>query len=405
MKTLGEVCEINPRLPRDHAFSDNMVVSFVPMAAVDEEAGVVRDKFERQFGDVRKGYTSFRDGDVLFAKITPCMENGKAAIAHDLTNHIGFGSTEFHVLRPRHEILAEWLYYFVRREHFRLEAKRNFTGTAGQQRVPANFLANSLIPVPSLIEQRRIVDLLSRAEGIVRLRRQAGTKATEIIPALFFDMFGDPHTTWQIAPLSEVAEVISGIAKGRKLPPGEGIALPYMRVANVKDGYLDLTEVKTIEVKHNEVEKLSIQPGDLLMTEGGDPDKLGRAALWSGEIDSCVHQNHVFKVRCNRNRVLPTYLRSLAASSYGKAYFLGVAKKTTGIASINKTQLSAFPVPLPPIELQKRFSALVASIEAMAGLQGSAIRVADATFQALLSHAFSRDEMEAQELVERSAVV
>lgn len=105
-----------------------------------------------------------------------------------------------------------------------------------------------------------------------------------------------------------------------------------MRVANVKDGYLDLGEVKTIAIKRTEVDKLLIQPGDLLMTEGGDPDKLGRAALWSGEIDHCVHQNHIFKVRSDRSRVLPSYLRALAGSTYGKAYFLSVAKKTTGIA-------------------------------------------------------------------------
>jgi hypothetical protein len=115
-----------------------------------------------------------------------------------------------------------------------------------------------------------------------------------------------------------------------------------MRVANVKGGHLDLEEVKYITIRRAELEKLRIEPGDLLMTEGGEPDKLGRAALWKDEIKECVHQNHVFKVRADRRKVLPTYLRSLAGSSYGKAYFLRVAKKTTGIASINKLSSALF---------------------------------------------------------------
>ena len=390
-RTLGDVCEINPRLPRDHGLEDDTPVSFVPMAAVDEVSGVVRDKQQRPFLRVKKGYTSFRDGDVLFAKITPCMENGKAAVASDLLNGVGFGSTEFHVLRPKAGVLAEWIYYFVRREPFRREAKRNFTGSAGQQRVPTTFLAKCRIHVPPLDEQRWIIDLLSRAEGIVRLRREAQKKAAEIIPALFLDMFGDPATNpkgWPTAPLSAVAEVISGVAKGRKLSPEESIELPYMRVANVKDGHLDLNEVKRIAIKCTEMDRLLILPGDLLMTEGGDPDKLGRAALWRGEIEGCIHQNHIFKVRSDRLCLVPEYLRSLAGSSYGKAYFLSVAKKTTGIASINKTQLSAFPVVLPQLASQAEFRDRVASLEAIASQQVAAISKAEEVFVALLARAF-----------------
>ena len=162
-----------------------------------------------------------------------------------------------------------------------------------------------------------------------------------------------------------------------------------MRVANVKDGYLDLTEVKTIQIKRSEVQKLRIRPGDLLMTEGGDPDKLGRAALWASEIEACVHQNHVFKVRSDRARLSPAYLRTLAGSAYGKAYFLSVAKKTTGIASINKTQLNAFPVPLPPLPLQRAFERRVQSAESISRQQAEALKKAAATFDAILSQSIS----------------
>lgn len=391
VRQLGEICEINPRLPRDHGLGDDSEVSFVPMAAVNEVSGTIEAATTRRYAEVKKGYTAFSDGDVLFAKITPCMENGKAALASGLAGGRGFGSTEFHVLRARASVLPEWIYYFVRRESFRREAKRNFTGTAGQQRVPASFLQETRLRVPSLGEQRRIVDLLARAEGIVRLRREAQQKAAELIPAIFIDMFGDPATNpeaWPRQPLSAVAEVISGVAKGRKLDPGEAVELPYMRVANVKDGYLDLAEVKTIEIKRSEVEKLLIRPGDLLMTEGGDPDKLGRAALWAGEIDDCVHQNHVFKVRSDRACLSPAYLRALSGSAYGKAYFLSVAKKTTGIASINKTQLRAFPIPLPPLPLQQAFERRVQAAESILSQQVDAAGKAKASFDALLSRAF-----------------
>jgi type I restriction enzyme M protein len=302
-------------------------------------------------------------------------------------------STEIIPLLPSDAIDRRYLAYFLRSAATvsRISAK---VAGARMPRADMDFVLGLELPLPPLAEQRRIVDLLARAEGIMSLRREAQAKAQAIIPALFLDMFGDPATNprgWPVAPLSEVAQVISGIAKGRKLAAGEGIELPYMRVANVKDGYLDLDEVKTIEVKHIEVDKLLIQPGDLLMTEGGDPDKLGRAALWSGEIDRCVHQNHIFKVRSDRSRVLPFYLRTLASSTYGKAYFLSVAKKTTGIASINKTQLSAFPVVLPPQLEQVVFTDRVASIAAIVLRQTEALKKAETAFQALSARAFGSE--------------
>lgn len=124
------------------------------------------------------------------------------------------------------------------------------------------------------------------------------------------------------------------------------------------------------------------------MTEGGDPDKLGRAALWKSQIEKCVHQNHIFKVRSNRSILVPEYLRSLVGSAYGKAYFFKVAKKTTGIASINKTQLSAFPVLVPPIKIQEEFKSQVHLIEAIQNQQALATQKAKATFDALLAQTF-----------------
>ena len=282
---------------------------------------------------------------------------------------------------------AEYLYFWSLTYDPRSQAQ-----TTSLPSLPTSLIKSAQIPLPSLPEQRRIVDLLSRAEGIVRLRREAQRKAAELMPSLFLYMFGDPASNpkgWPVVALSEVSQVISGVAKGRKLDSDECVELPYMRVANVKDGYLDLSEIKSIAIKKSEVEKLLIEPGDLLMTEGGDPDKLGRAALWQGEVENCVHQNHIFKVRSDRSRVLPEYLRSLVGSSYGKAYFFRVAKKTTGIASINKTQLSSFPVTVPPIAMQRTFASQAEAVRGIAAQQITALTTAQATFDALLHRAFA----------------
>jgi type I restriction enzyme S subunit len=127
------------------------------MAAVDADSGTIAAPEVRPFASVRKGFTSFRDGDVIMAKITPCAENGKAAVAAGLQNGIGFGSTEFHVLRPSRAVLAEYVYRFIRQESFRDEAAAEMTGSVGQKRVPAWFIEQSLLPLPPLAEQKRIV--------------------------------------------------------------------------------------------------------------------------------------------------------------------------------------------------------------------------------------------------------
>jgi len=156
----------------------------------------------------------------------------------------------------------------------------------------------------------------------------------------------------------------------------------------VKDGYLDLSDIKTIAIRNHEIEKYRLLPGDLLMTEGGDPDKLGRAAIWRGEIDTCVHQNHIYKVRPNRERLLPEYLRELSGSQYGKSYFLQVAKKTTGIATINRTQLGKFPVLVPSMEHQSEFVRQFDAVRSIQSQQAAATQKAEATFNALLGRAF-----------------
>ena len=171
---ISDVAEVNPRRDsRLRSLDEDLEVTFVPMAAVDEVTGTIAASEVKPLGDVRKGFTPFLHGDVIFAKITPCMQNGKSAIAQCLVNGLGFGSTEFHVLRPGREVLPQWLWYFVRQRSFREEARRHFRGSAGQQRVPATFVEQHEIPLPSLEQQRRIVshiqECLKRVNEICRL--------------------------------------------------------------------------------------------------------------------------------------------------------------------------------------------------------------------------------------------
>lgn len=153
---LPEIAAINPTLDKSE-IDDDLLVSFVPMPAVEAETGGIDVSAHRKFAEVKKGYTGFLEGDVLFAKITPCMENGKMAVVPALKNDLGFGSTEFHVLRPAGGISSGYLYYFVSSKAFRIEAERNMTGAVGQRRVPTTFLSDREIPLPPADEQQRIV--------------------------------------------------------------------------------------------------------------------------------------------------------------------------------------------------------------------------------------------------------
>jgi len=181
---LGEVCEINRPRPNGFTRFADAPTTFVPMAAVDEKLGAISKSEIRPYSQVSIGYTYFEEGDVLFAKITPCMQNGKHVIARNLIDGIGFGTTEFHVLRPKGESLPEWIHFFIRQPYFLREAVTYFTGAVGQQRVPESFLANYRIPIPPLPEQKRIAAKVQELMWDVERARIACEAQLETIKAL-----------------------------------------------------------------------------------------------------------------------------------------------------------------------------------------------------------------------------
>lgn len=172
--------------------------------------------------------------------------------------------------------------------------------------------------------------------------------------------FGDIPVDWGVSRLEQVAEIQTGLAKGKKGIKNP-VTLPYLRVANVQDGYFDLRDVKSITVEQSEVERYRLRKDDVLLTEGGDLDKLGRGYVWNGQIEPCLHQNHIFVVRTMPDILSPLFFALQTAGPYGRRYFLSCAKQTTNLASINSTQLKHFPVLIPPLREQNKIAEALTS--------------------------------------------
>lgn len=408
---LRDVAEINPRKSVDLEMTD--AVTFVPMAAVDETTGMITDGIERPLTEVRSGFTQFRENDVIVAKITPSMENGKAAVATDLANSVGFGSTEFHVIRSKGALLPDFIWRFVRQQSFRDEARKVMSGAVGQQRVPAEFLKSYIVPLPPLAEQRRIVD---KSNAVVSRTSRAAAELAQIpmliarYRSIVLDLAFSGHLTrdlrnqnhteagslpegWSIRALGEISEIQGGIQVGRRRKADDVLVeVPYLRVANVQRGWLKLDEIKTIRVTEAERDRLLLRDGDVLMNEGGDRDKLGRGWVWEAQIDECIHQNHVFRIRLEDRTLPPTYL-SHFANEKGQSYFFDEGTQTTNLASISKRKVAALPVPVPPweeaAEISRRIEAAFGWLERVVADHAAASELLPKLEAAIWAKAFS----------------
>jgi type I restriction enzyme S subunit len=221
------------------------------------------------------------------------------------------------------------------------------------------------VPVPSAAEQRRITaaieEQLSRLDNAGRLIESGLRRLPLIRRAVLGEVMPGPLPAgWKLLTVEEAGTVDLGRQRSPKYHSGPNMK-PYLRVANVKAGWLELDEIKEVPISPGDVPHYALKPGDLLLTEGGDLDKLGRGALWAGDIEPCLFQNHIFAVRPRRDAVVPAFLSWATRSSAARSYFEATASRITNIASTNRSKLGRWPVPDAPVEEQRRRVAVAES--------------------------------------------
>lgn len=274
-------------------------------------------------------------GALNYAKEECCIGRGLAAITPDLS-----------------KISSDFIFWLLKGKNEELNSKG--TGSTFKA-IGRKVLEETLVPDYSFEQQHVCADNLEKVYSIIQLRKQELLKLDDLIKARFVELFEIEQGHYDECHLEDIADIVSGITKGRKTKCTQLREVPYMAVSNVKDGYIDWTTVKTILATEDEIEQYRLLPNDVLMTEGGDPDKVGRGSIISDPPEDCIHQNHIFRVRLDETRLLPRYFASFLQSPVAKMYFLSAAKQTTGIASINMKQLRGLPTILPPLNKQKEF--------------------------------------------------
>jgi type I restriction enzyme, S subunit len=345
-------------------------------------------------------------GDLVFSKID--ARNGAIGLVTSGAPQVVVTS-EYPVFIPdQSRILPEFLKFLLRADHFKAELNARASGTSGRKRITADAFLSMNVPLPDLTEQANLTEEYEAAVGKAdALQREAETLETEAwlrfenrlglkyaaevsAPFVFVANFSaidrwspqaiarkaalSSHVLGpaQTVPLRQVADVCYGIQKAPSNRPRHH-PRPYLRVANVQRGYLELGDIRFIEVPDDDMNRLRLRAGDILLCEGNSPDLVGRGAIWRDEIPDCVHQNHVLRVRPDQSQLLSEFALAVINSSYGQAYFRSKAKRTTNLASINSTEVGQFPMPVPSPASQLAATAeLDRSLAAAAALRATA---------------------------------
>ena len=310
-----------------------------------------------------------RADDIIFSSANSRERVGKSVYVEHIPFPMTFGGFVLNI-RSNHAVNSKFLFWFLRYEYLIGSFISKATQTTNIANINTTILGNCPLSLPPLAEQQRIVD---RIESLFAKLDAARDKAQAVLDeyeqrraAILHRAFTGELTakwraeqgisleSWVKKELSDVSTLHSGIMKGKRYQDSdETVFMPYLRVANVQDGFLNLDEIKQIEVPKALINRYLLREGDVLFTEGGDFDKLGRGTVWRGEIKNCLHQNHIFAVRTDATVLIPAFLSLQAGSLYGKLYFLSCSKQTVNLASMNSTQLKKFPVILPCVEEQK----------------------------------------------------
>ena len=368
VKKLGEVCTINP--PKKEALSrltsDDMV-SFLPMEDLDIKAYYTEPKQHRSFSEVQSSYTYFTNGDVLLAKVTPCFENGKIGIAHNLVNGIGFGSSEFLVFRLKESILKEYLYYNLQNKTFVKEAIKNLTGSSGLRRVPKTFVENYKIPLPPLPEQEKIVAELDCLSGIIEKKKQQLKELDTLAQSIFYEMFGDPvenEKGWEVKKLGEVCSLKAGKSiKASELSPSLSDGLYPCFGGNGIRGYI-------AKVSHR-----------------GTFPIIGRQGALCGNVVMSTEEFYA-----TEHAVVVQPLVDMNVSwLYSTLKFMNLNKLAQGVAQpgLSVGRVSEEYIPLPPLSLQHSFASKIEAIEKQKTLIKQSIAETETLFNSRMQEYFN----------------
>jgi type I restriction enzyme S subunit len=349
--SIGSVCKINPKIPKELIENKKQKVSFLPMASIKED-GTIHYQEERTLSEVYRGYRYFQQGDIILSKITPCFENGKSALVEELPRKVGFGSTEFHVIRPNENVDPKFLFYQIRKGEFLFVGEKSMTGTAGQKRLPVNFLERYEIFLPPLEEQRKIGLILSKADAIRRKRQQAIQLADEFLRATFLDMFGDPVTNpkgWPQQLLGEVSSFIGGgsLPEGsRFLGQSNGILLLKVSDMNRFDNILFL-ESGSEWIENYRNKKSIVPPLSTIFPKRGGAISTNkkRMVLRPSLIDP-----NLMAVFPSNSLICPFFL-------FSWLLLLDLTRISNGssVPQLNKKDLYPLRIYMPPTSEQERF--------------------------------------------------
>ena len=299
---------------------------------------------------------------------------GSVGISH----YYGCISPVYYVFKARDKTELRYINYVFKIERFQKELRKYANGILEiRLRISVHDTLRRLIPIPSYEEQCKIADFLDGQCEIINLAIEKakvsieeyrnlkqsfitqivtkGINENDTMQESGIEWIGKIPASWKVTQLRHCASIRSGITLGKTYSKDtELVEMPYLRVANVQDGYVDTNDVAVLQVSKEEIEKYNLSAGEVLMTEGGDRDKLGRGCVWDGRITPCLHQNHIFAVKVKENLLNPYYLEYLTASSVGRTYFDVTAVKTTNLACTSSSKVLAFTIPLPSVEEQNK---------------------------------------------------
>jgi type I restriction enzyme, S subunit len=296
-------------------------------------------------------------------------------------------------IKEKRRIIPSYLERFLRSPYALQFYSAKLRGTTARRRtLPDDIFLGLSVPLPSCQEQRRIVAIIDAAEALRAKRRAVLMHINTLTHAMFVDIFGDPETNpkeWRMSHLRDVADVQGGlqVSAARKFLNRE---VPYLRVANVFRGYLDLREIKMLRATDAEIARTTLVANDLLIVEGhGNAQEIGRAALWDGSITPCVHQNHLIRARFDEKKLVPIVGREYLNSQGGRRHLIRAGKTTSGLNTISVSEVRAVPIPLFPLRLQREFACRVLTVEKLKGTHRASLAEMDALFASLQHRAFA----------------